>query len=391
MITHKKYDLIIIGGGIVGLTLANLLPRELRVALIDNQTPNLKKENNLYDLRVSAINHFSQEQFKLIDAWQWMQPYASSFRNMQVWDKKGKGEISFNCFEIAQPNLGHIIENCVIRHALLQQLQQKDVEIIAPAQPESLTHEANTITLKLNNGQDLQSRLLIGADGVNSWLREQANVELHQWSYHHQALVTTVKTELPHQQTARQVFLPEGVLAFLPLRDDYHCSIVWSVDNSKAQKIAKMSDVQFNEIITETFANKLGQVTKMDRLLSFPLTMRHAKQYIRPQIALVGDAIHTIHPLAGQGVNLGIADACCLASVITAVHKKNRDIGSYHNLRRYERTRLGPNWLMIGIMEGFKHLFASELSSLIETRSLGLNMVNKTQILKNFFIRHALG
>jgi 2-octaprenylphenol hydroxylase len=204
-------------------------------------------------------------------------------------------------------------------------------------------------------------------------------------------LVTTIKTEYPHRLTAWQCFHVEGVLALLPLSQPEYCSLVWSLKPARGEFLSQCDDKQFNQIISETFEHRLGKLQKCDRLIKFPLVMRHVKHYIRPRIALVGDAAHTIHPLAGQGVNLGLMDAACLAQIIFTSKFHHHDFGQYPYLRRFERWRKGDNWLMIMAMEIFKHLFASSTSVAIKTRKLGLQISDQNSFIKNQFIHHALG
>lgn len=387
----KKYDVIIVGGGIVGLTLAALLSPLLHIAIIESQQPIIKKTKEQYDLRVSAINLASEEVLTTVGAWELMQQIRiSPFRGMQVWDAVGKGEIDFNCFDIAASHLGHIIENSLLQNTLLQVLQQREVDIIAPAQPQQLMIDEDTATLMLADGRALIAKLIIGADGANSWLREQCNIELHTRPYHHVALVTTVLTALPHQEIARQAFLADGILAFLPLLHANQCSIVWSTTAEKAHKLTALNEAEFNREINHAFGNRLGEIKKTDQNAIFNLTMRHAKHYVQARVALVGDAIHTIHPLAGQGLNLGLADAASLAAIINKTAEKHRDIGHLSTLRQYERARKGQNLLMLNLMAGFKNLFGSERDTLIQLRSLGLNFANKSGLLKKFFMRKAV-
>lgn len=388
----KNYDIIIVGGGIVGLTLAALLTPQLSIAIVETQPPKIKKMQKKYDLRVSAINLASQEILASAGVWELMQKTRiAPFRGMQVWDAAGDGEINFNCFDMGLPCLGHIIENSVMQSALWQILQQKQIDYIAPAQPQQLIIHDDLAELQLEDGKILTAKLIIGADGANSWVRQQFDIELVTRPYEHTALVTIVATQEPHQQIARQVFLADGILAFLPLLNSNQCSIVWSTTAEKANQLHQLNDEEFNIAINRAFGKQLGEIKKQDQSLIFNLTMRHAKDYVRSRVALVGDAIHTIHPLAGQGLNLGLADAAYLAFVINKNAAKHRDMGHFSTLRRYERARKGPNLLMLNLMAGFKSLFGAKSDELIYLRNFGLNIANKSDLLKKFFMRRATG
>jgi 2-octaprenylphenol hydroxylase len=387
----QHYDVIIIGGGIVGLTFACSLSSQLSIAALESKISNPINSTDHYDLRVSAINHASQQIFSKINAWDAMQQIrVSPFRGMQVWDVNGgDGYIEFDCTQIAESTLGHIIENSVMQQALQQQLKQRDIDFICPTQPQSLQVQNDHVTLQLEDGRSFTAQVLIGADGANSWVREQAGIEINSSSYQHDALVTMIKTELPHQQIARQWFLPDGILALLPLQDKNYCSIVWSTTPEQAQRVKQMSDKDFDDALTMASKKCLGELKRVGSLQVFPLQRRHAQCYVKPRLALIGDAAHTIHPLAGQGVNLGLQDAAELAAVINTATAKQRDIGALDTLRRYERARKGPNLLMLSLMEAFKRGFANSNGIAINLRNKGMHAVNKSDALKSFFMRNA--
>lgn len=391
---NNHYDIIIVGGGLAGLTLACALPAQLNIAIIEEKPPSMQWQSGEYDIRVSAINRASQHIFASIDAWENMQAMRiAPYRAMQVWDVAGRGEIDFDSLAIGEPDLGHIVENSVMQIALLQQIQQRDnIHIIAPAAPAKLVQTESEIILRLDDERQLSAKLLVGADGAHSWVREHAAFELRSQPYQHHALVATVQTELSHRQTARQRFLADGgILAFLPLADPHSCSIVWSTSPEMAQQLQQKNAGEFNETLRGALGGCLGRIEKTSKVLVFPLLMRHVKQYVKPRLALIGDAAHTIHPLAGQGINLGLLDAACLAEVVARAAKKSRDIGYIDTLRRYERWRKGHNAMMIATMEGFKRLFAAQASSVVSVRAAGLNAVNKSNLIKNIFIRRAMG
>lgn len=398
---RADYDVVIVGAGLVGLVLASLLGRaDLSVAVIETgQINKIDLDPNHYQLRVSAINLAVKEMFNDLDVWDEIlnSNRLSAYERMEVWDSLGRGKIIFDSTEIAKPCLGYVIENAVMNNALLQELKQyPSVSLLSNCKPIELGMSEKTIEIRISHHQDsatksLRSKLLVGADGAKSWVRQQSNIQNFSWPYHHHALVTTVKTEYSHQKTAWQCFLPEGPLALLPLFDKHTCSIVWSASPDYIASLLQATDRGFDLEISSAFEYKLGNIKKIGPLQTIPLQMQHAKTYINKRIALIGDAAHTFHPLAGQGVNIGFADAVSLAQTIISASLANQDFGDYRVLRKYERERKSDNWLMIFGMEFFKRLFQKSSLPIISLRSLGLEGVNKLQLLKNQFIYKAIG
>lgn len=388
------YDLIIIGGGIAGAALAGLLTNSnLKIAIIDQQALSLSPLPTEYELRVSAITRTSQALFQKLQVWQTIQSLRiSPYTQMFVWDASSEAHIQFSSEELGETDLGHIIENTAMQRALLEKLvEAKNVDLISATSLEKIEVHPSTVEVSLRNGLVLTANLVVGADGAHSKVRELAGIALDYQSYGHTAIVATVRCEKSHQQTAWQCFLPDGVLAFLPLPDLHTCSIVWSSNTQTAERLLKLDDMAFNIALADVFAKHLGKLELMSQRLSFPLVMRHARHYIAPRIALVGDAAHTIHPLAGQGLNLGLADASYLAQVILLNCQQQRDIGLVANLRVYERWRKKENLNMIAAMQGFKSLFGSSLMPLVWLRGKGLHFVNRTAWLKNALVRKAMG
>lgn len=386
-------DITIVGAGMVGLCFANLVaPSGLKILVIDAKplTPELNLPDN--PVRVSAINPRSQQVFSELDAWNKMKELrVSPYRNMHVWDSEGQGEISFDSAEIGMSQLGHIIENDVVSYALQQSLLAYDnVSIAAPLSVSSIRIHDDGVSLQ-SNDTTIKSQLLVGADGANSWVRQQLAFELTMRAYEHKAIVTTVTTEQSHQMTAWQRFLPTGPLAFLPLTEPHQCSIVWSCIPEKADYLLALDDEAFAESLAEVFGRRLGVIKDIGPRASFPLYMRHVNTYTQDRVALIGDAAHTIHPLAGQGVNLGIADAKELAKVILDAIDRQQNYTKHSVLRRYERARKGENTMMIHLMDGFKHLFASDVAMVKSLRNIGMSLTNRITPLKNKIIKSAMG
>lgn len=382
------YDVVIVGGGMVGATLAVALAREssLRIALVEAHLPEPVEAHTPYDLRVSALTRSSE--IILLNLGIWSQLPAervSAFTDMRVWETS-QSELHFNSADMGEPWLGHLLENRLLQSTSLAQCQQlPNVSIISPAKP--VAYEPHQITL--DNGSILEARLIVAADGAQSLLREWAGIKLKGWPYQQKGLVCTITTQHMHQHTAWQRFLPEGPLALLPLPKLHQCSIVWSLSNTSADRLLSLPEAEFIGELNEACQEKLGKITKISERAAFPLQLQHADSYIQPGLALVGDAAHIIHPLAGQGVNIGLLDAATLADVVLHAHQHGRDIGSLHTLQKYQRQRHADNLLMQFSMDMFKRVFTSNLPPLKWLRQCGLRGVNHSRWLKNLFMHQA--
>ena len=398
-----QYDIIIVGAGMVGALAACLLSQPssikkatpLKIALVDNlvATP---FNSDQFDPRVAAITEKSRQ--LLIDCGVW--PDIKSLRTspylaMNVWDAESTGRIRFDCHDIHLPNLGHIIESSVIVDTLLNKIASLDnIDFICPTTIHQYQKQPDMITVEMDDGTCIAGSLLIGADGGNSKVRDHFNFNCKQWDYQQEAIVATIKTENPNQQTAWQRFMPTGPLALLPLNnqgDLHHSSIVWSQQPSIADGLMALDDGQFCDELTRASERCLGTVTSVSRRYKFPLRQNHAVDYVLPRVALVGDAAHTIHPLAGQGVNLGFADVAALADEVTRARMRDIDLGDESILKRYQRRRKPENLATMGAMEGFKNLFSADQLPLRLLRSLGMSQLDKMAPLKNEIIKRAMG
>ncbi|MED9338831.1 FAD-dependent 2-octaprenylphenol hydroxylase [Escherichia marmotae] len=390
----QSVDVAIVGGGMVGLAVAcGLQGSGLRVAVLEQRVPEPLAADAPPQLRVSAINAASEKLLTRLGIWQdILSRRASCYHGMEVWDKDSFGHISFDDQSMGYSHLGHIVENAVIHYALWNKVQQSsDITLFAPAELQQVAWGENETFLTLKDGSMLTARLVIGADGANSWLRNKADIPLTFWDYQHHALVATIRTEEPHEAVARQVFHGEGILAFLPLSDPHLCSIVWSLPPQEAQRMQQASEDEFNRALNIAFDNRLGLCKVESERQVFPLTGRYARQFAAHRLALVGDAAHTIHPLAGQGVNLGFMDAAELIAELKRLHRQGKDIGQYIYLRRYERSRKHSAALMLASMQGFRDLFSGANPAKKLLRDIGLKLADTLPGVKPQLIRQAMG
>jgi 2-octaprenylphenol hydroxylase len=387
----KHYDVVIIGGGMVGASLAALLAEShMQVAVVEAFIPTDFDVQQPYDLRVSAINHFSRQVLIDVGAWPLISAMrVSPYEKMHIWEAQANSAIDFDAAEIGEAQLGHIIENRIIQLGLLESLvAYKNVELISAARLQTLRKSQDKVYLNLDNGQQLSATLAVGADGASSQLRYLANIAVQRNDYGQSGLVTVVKTEKSHQSTAWQCFLSTGPVAFLPLGKQ-HSAIVWTLPSDKADAVFALDDNTFKQQLAQAVENKLGAIESISTRATFPLRGSQASHYIQARIALIGDAAHTIHPLAGLGVNLGFKDAAKLAEVLIATPIER--LGDVKVLRRYERARRGDNVLTMRAMETFRVLFQNRLAPIQNLRTHGLNWINQTTTIKRLFIQHAMG
>ena len=390
----QSVDVAIVGGGMVGLAVAcGLQGSGLRVAVLEQREPQPLAADADPALRVSAINAASEKLLTRLGVWSdIVARRASCYHGMEVWDKDSFGRIEFDDQSMGYSHLGHIVENAVIHYALWQKAQQSsDITLMAPAELQQVAWGENEAFLTLKDGAMLTARLVIGADGANSWLRNKADIPLTFWDYRHHALVATIRTEEAHGAVARQAFHGEGILAFLPLSDPHLCSIVWSLAPEEAERMQQANDALFNQALNIAFDNRLGLCRVESERQVYPLTGRYARQFASHRLALVGDAAHTIHPLAGQGVNLGFMDAAELVDELKRLHRQGKDIGQYLYLRRYERSRKRSAAMMLAGMQGFRELFAGTHPAKKLLRDMGLKLADTLPGVKPQLLRQAMG
>jgi ubiquinone biosynthesis UbiH/UbiF/VisC/COQ6 family hydroxylase len=387
----RESDVLILGGGLVGLTLACALKDHgLRVDVFERseQEPRLSLER---DCRVSAIVAGSVRLLEGIDVWEGVSAQAGPIRCMRIWDHQNFGSIRFEAEEAGLDALGYIVENSILRDSMLETLEgAENTTIHCPAEAVSCTWRADHVRLELGDGRIFRAPLIVGADGGRSWLREQAGIGVVSRDFRQHGIVATVRPQSPHRGTAFQRFLPTGPLAMLPLSGDL-CSMVWSAGNTRAMRLMKMDDDRFLRELNLAFGPVLGRLEEIGERSAFPLCARLAHHHVRPRLALIGDAAHTIHPLAGLGANLGFRDAMVLAQEIVDAVRFEEDIGSIEVLQRYAKARLPDTLSVMAGMEGFHQLFTRNWQPLVLLRDLGMLAVGNAGPFKHMIMRNGMG
>lgn len=398
------FDIVVVGAGMVGASFAARVASTnwgagLRIGVLEASPFVMPDLSQTFDPRVVALTEVSRQLLSDVGVWQQIASRRTCpYRHMEVWEADGTGHIEFDCAEVRQPSLGHIVENALIVEALLQRLEAlPNVTLLCPAKVTGLERleKDGSVVIELADGGRVTTQLVAAADGARSRVRELCGLQLRQWDYGHQAIVTTITIEREHNFTARQRFLPEGPLAFLPLQDEqgdcHRCSIVWSQQSEKAKELMALDEAEFCRALGQASDHCLGEITAVDKRYCIPLWQRHAVDYVLPGIALLGDAAHTIHPLAGQGVNLGFQDAITLAEEIQRSLSRGLSPGELSGLKRYQRRRKPHNLGMMATMEGFKRLFESQAMPLRLLRNDGMKLANQLGPLKNQLVRQAMG
>jgi 2-polyprenylphenol 6-hydroxylase len=391
------FDVIVVGAGAIGLGLAGLLvARKLvaagRIAVVADRFAPAPQPGADWDLRVFAISRASERLLRLCGAWDRLPSNrVFAYERMRVWDAagsaEGSGSVTFDCAQIGEANLGYIVDGSALQWHCLEAVRALGVVLIEGVVSDIAAGE--DATLRLSDGRELRSTLIAAADGTDSKVRAAAAIATAGHAYHQDALVAHVRTSRPHGNTAWQRFLSTGPVAFLPLEDG-RSSIVWSVTRTRADQLRAMSPDAFAAALTEASGEALGQCTLTTPLASFPLKLQYAVDYARPHLVLLGDAAHVVHPLAGQGLNLGLLDCAVLAQVLEEAGGL-QTYGDYKYLRRYERRRRSENLLAAAALDGLERLFAGSDAFSAGVRFAGLSAVARLPLLKRNFARRALG
>lgn len=387
-------EVIIAGGGLTGSVLAGLLSRVgIRCLVIDPRDTSGGSHYPDPDPRALAVTSASRRVLEAIGVWRHLPAERVGwFGGMEVWDENGNGHIAFHSRDIGAAALGYIIEQSVLQAALDKVIEfNPGISREAHNRIEALQHDDESVSVTLTDGSRVHGRLLVAADGLHSPTRQLAGIAWDWHDYHQQAVAAVVTTELEHGHVARQRFLTRGPLAFLPMAGTRQCGVVWSTTPGHAQELLAHAPEDFNRELAAAFGHTLGAVEHSEARAAFPLGRAQAETYCGQRLALIGDAAHCVHPLAGQGANLGLLDAASLVEVVSAARNRQRDIGARMVLRRYERWRRGENALMLRVLDGFKYLFENQHGPLPLLRNTGLDLVDAVPWVKNRIMRRAMG
>jgi 2-octaprenyl-3-methyl-6-methoxy-1,4-benzoquinol hydroxylase len=403
----KNFDCVIVGGGMVGAASAlSLAQLGLKVAVVEVSHPKPFSPEQALDLRVSAISIASQHLLEQLEAWQQILNWRSCpYKRLGVWEQEN-AYTEFNAIDIDQPHLGHIVENRLLQLSLWEQIAlQKNITLFCPEQLKSLTQTGEIVTCELTQ-QTITTKVVIAADGANSQVRNMVGIGITGWDYSQSAMLINVKTKLPQQDITWQQFHKTGPVAFLPLpntksndepgESDFagNGSLVWYHKKEEIKRLSALSNEQLTKEIHQYFPDKLGTVNVLSKG-SFPLTRRHANSYKKGRVLLLGDAAHTINPMAGQGVNLGFKDVKALQTIIATAISKGEQWDDEHVVARYEKMRRHDNLLMMTGMDALYNSFSHPSSAVKSLRNLSLQALNKVpfinSVVKNKALAYACG
>lgn len=395
----RDFDVVIVGGAMAGAGAAALLAANpetasLRIALIEPKPAAAPPAGDPLDLRVSALSRASQQLLERAGAWPAVVARgAAAYQRMVIWEERadpaGPGALVFDAAELGEPDLGHIVENRAVQAALTERAVAAGV-VLLRAGFTTLEAASDAVRIALADGREFRAGLVVGADGAESAVRTQAGIGVRGWDYEQRAVVAHLRPGRGHRDTAWQRFLDTGPIALLPLADG-RVSLVWSTLPTLAEELVACGDAEFSQRVTAASAGVLGTLEPTGPRASFPLRLLDARQYAAERIALIGDAAHTVHPLAGQGINLAFLDAGALVDVVGAAVEAGDDPGEPAVLRRYERWRKAEAWPAIALLDGIKRLFSGGNPLQSRVRRGALELTQSLPPLKRVLMQRALG
>jgi 2-octaprenyl-6-methoxyphenol hydroxylase len=391
MSTIKQCDVIIIGGGPAGSTQACALAQYgLQVVVVDQLAPEVTMQAS-FDGRTTAIAYGSSNIYRGIDVWPLFEPFVEPILDIRVSDDRSHSFMHYDHREIGNHPMGYIIENLIMRQMLYQRATSfSHLDWIAPAKVLGFDRSEAGVAVELDNGTTLKGRLLIAADGRNSQMRESVGIPLTKWSYHQNAIVCMIEHELPHEGVAHEHFLPTGPFAILPMQGN-RSSVVWSMREELSPAMMALSPEDFAAAMQEKFGDSLGRLTLSSQRWCYPLSVQFANTYIDQRFAMIGDAAHVIHPIAGQGLNMGLRDVAALTECVVESFRLGLDIGGHTTLERYQRWRRFDNMSLIAVTDGLTRLFSNDIKPLKFLRDSGLGIMNSMGPAKKFLMKHAVG
>lgn len=387
----RTADVIIVGGGLVGGTLGCALAEAGQAVLVVDRADPAQLLDSGFDGRASAIAQATQQMLAQVGVWSLIADQGAPISEIRVADGSSPLFLHYDHADIGDQPLGYMVENRHLRRAVFDRLAESpDAIVLAPAAIQEFEIDSHAAALTLVDGTVLRAPLLVGADGRTSAVREFAGIKLNQWRYAQTGIVCTVAHERPHLNIAHEHFLPSGPFAILPLSGN-RSSIVWTEKSDLAPAIMQLPDDEFTDELARRFGDFLGALTVLEPRWSYPLALQFAEGAVASRLALAGDAAHALHPIAGQGLNMGLRDVAALAEVIVDARRLGLDVGSGAVLERYQRWRRFDNLLIAGLTDGLNRLFSNDIAPVRQLRDVGLAVVNRAGPLKRYFMRHAMG
>ena len=390
-----KYEAIIVGGGVVGASLSLLLGQAgMKICLLDKGSPSKIQQTELFKGKTASLNLNSIDFFNKIGIWEKINLSSKEFTNIEVWDSEGSSKIIFNAKDISKRRLGKVAHNNNVLRSLYDLLQElPNVDLVENISVSSINEGHESIEVQTDSGLSLKASLIVGSDGSMSSIRDLSSIPIRTWSYEQTAIVSLLELEIPINETAYQIFTSTGPIAILPVmvEGEELASLIWSADKAYADKLLSLDTSDFLKELKLKTESKFGCLKIREEISSFPLHQLHAKEYFSKRTVLVGDAAHTIHPLAGQGLNLGLSDVIDLSERILLLRREGIDIADQKMLRAYSDSREKINLKMTTLMEAFKRGFGSKNPWIKLGRNLVFNLTNETEFLKKKFIKEAAG